>query len=74
MKGLKLLRQKKHYSQAQLAAIMNVGQTSIARWEQGKSVPNKPKLHILAQVLGCSVGFLFDGANPTQQVQEKKTA
>lgn len=58
MKQLKKLRERKGYSQDQLAQMLGTTQQTIARWENGKSQPNLAALRDLAICLSTTVDFL----------------
>ena len=50
---IRSLREKRHFSQAQLAVRAGTGQASIARIESGKSVPKLDLLARIASALGA---------------------
>lgn len=62
MKGLAKCRKAAQLTQAELAAILNVGQSAIAAWERGAACPNANKLPIIAEALKCSIDDLFRAA------------
>jgi transcriptional regulator with XRE-family HTH domain len=55
MNMLERKRREKGLTQAELAALLGVGQTAVSKWEIGKSLPQADKLPKLAQILGCTV-------------------
>ncbi len=59
MKGLAEARKKAKIRQADLAASMNVKQSTISMWESGMVSPAADKLPKLAQILGCTIDALF---------------
>lgn len=59
MTGLKVLRELSGLSQAELAAIVNVSQQSVAKWENGISSPRMDKLPEIAKALNCEISDLF---------------
>lgn len=60
MNKLKQLRQKNGLAQAELAARINVSQSTVAMWETGKAYPRVESLIKLAKIFGCSVSDLID--------------
>ena len=56
--GLKRARERKGYTQVQLAEIMKVTSKTVANWEQGIAFPTTEKLSILANVLNCDLDYL----------------
>lgn len=53
-----LLREKKGWSQAELARHSGITPAAINQFEKGKRKPNLPVLRKLANVLGASIDFL----------------
>lgn len=66
MTAIKYYREKKGFTQAQLAAKMNTVQSAIAMWESGERFPRTNKLQELARVLGCTVDELFQDTGQDQ--------
>ena len=64
---LKALRIRKGLSLEALARILNVGKTTIAAWESGKSVPSVEKLQALASFYNISTDWIF-----SNELQEKE--
>lgn len=62
-------RQKKGWTQEQLAQEMHVVRQTISKWEQNISVPDVQSLQKLSQVLGISVAELL-GASPEEPNEE----
>lgn len=60
MRSVKALREAKKLTQSELAAQLNVGQTTVAMWETGYSFPRADKLPELAKILGCRIDDLFE--------------
>ena len=56
MSGLRIkqFREKNHYSQEELAAILNVTRRTISRWEQNNSKPNADELSKIAILIGVT--------------------
>lgn len=58
---IKELREKKRFTQAQLAEKLNVSDKTISKWENAKGYPDISLLEPLAKVLGVSVTELVMG-------------
>ena len=58
--NIRVLREKAHLSQENLASELGVAQQSVAKWETGKAMPRADKLPELAKILACDVAELFD--------------
>jgi transcriptional regulator with XRE-family HTH domain len=58
---LKQLRMQKGLSQVDLAKLANVNSNHISRYERGDSRPTAKYLKILADCLGVSTDYLYDG-------------
>ncbi|MEA4972323.1 MAG: helix-turn-helix domain-containing protein [Candidatus Metalachnospira sp.] len=58
---IKSLREKKNYTQKQLADIINVSDKTISKWETGKGLPDISLLEPLAKSLSVSVAELLSG-------------
>ena len=57
-----LIKQKREQlglKQAELASIMNVTQTSIAKWETEQAIPRIDKLIKLAKIFNCTIDELL---------------
>lgn len=54
-------RAQKGLSQVELAALAGVAPAQISRYESGKHVPRPHVAARLAEALGCSVAWLFEG-------------
>jgi transcriptional regulator with XRE-family HTH domain len=64
---LKALRIRKGLNMEALARILNVGKTTVAAWESGKSVPSVEKLQALASFYNISTDWIF-----SNELQEKE--
>ncbi len=64
MQTLSLLRRKLGFTQIQVANILNINPSTVAKWETGKSVPRAEKLLELAALLGCTTDFLLGAETP----------
>ena len=59
---LKRLRTEKGLSQIQLGKQMSVSNSTIARWENGKRLPDAAMISRLAEVLGADFNMLLNAA------------
>lgn len=55
------LREKKHFTQKQLAGLLSVSDKTISKWETGKGLPDVGTIAELAKVLEISVAELLAG-------------
>ena len=60
MKNLKLLRHSKGYTQAQLAQFLQVGNSTVFRWEAGLSTPTLYQFLKICNILNCTPAQLCD--------------
>ena len=60
MRSIKVLREAKKLTQSELAARLNVGQTTVAMWETGDSFPRADKLPERARIRGCRIDDLIE--------------
>ena len=60
-KRLKELRLKKDLSQTELGKMVGVHYTHIGRYERGLSIPKTETLRRLAEALGVTTDYLFEG-------------
>jgi len=58
---IKYLREKKGYTQKQLAELLNVGDKAVSKWETQKGLPDISLLEPLAKTLGISIAELLSG-------------
>lgn len=58
MSNLKILRNKKGYSQIKLQHLVGVSNSSIEAYEQQIRIPSLPVVYRLSEVLGCSIDYL----------------
>ena len=58
---IKALREKKNYTQKQLADRLAVSDKTISKWETAKGLPDITLLEPLAKELGVSVAELLSG-------------
>lgn len=58
---IKLLREKKGYTQKQLAELLMVSDKAVSKWESGRGLPDISLIEPLAKTLGVSLTELFSG-------------
>jgi len=61
--NIKMLRERRGWSQYQLAEKMGVTQTSISQYESGETTPRMPKIEKLASLFGVTVPELLTEIN-----------
>lgn len=59
---IRLLREKKGYTQKQLAEKLLVSDKAVSKWESGRGLPDISLIEPLAGTLGVSLAELFSGA------------
>ena len=59
MKGLKAMRTKAKLTQAELAFMLGVKQTTVAMWETDASYPRAELLPTIAKALNCTIDELY---------------
>jgi len=69
---LKKLRLEKGLSQTEIAEKLGVNPNNIGRYERGESNPNTKFLKALADCLGVSVDYLYDGIEEDAAVADLK--
>lgn len=52
-------RKEKGISQVELAEIIDSKPTTVASWEQGKSLPSIQTLYRLSQYYGKTIGYMY---------------
>ena len=70
-KRLKLLREHKHISQAELANTLDVAQQTVASWERDKSSPNYDILQRIADYFHVSTDYLLGHESEAQAINAK---
>lgn len=58
---IKELREKNHFTQAELAEKLNISDKTISKWETGKGYPDISMLEPIANVFGISLAELISG-------------
>ncbi len=66
------LRNEKGWKQKDLAAILQVSDKAISRWETGKGFPDTTLLIPLSEALGVSVSDLLAGERIKTEIKDKK--
>lgn len=64
---IKALREKKNYTQKQLADKLLVSDKTVSKWETGRGLPDLSLLEPLAAALGVSVAELLSGEQITNR-------
>lgn len=59
MNAIRQRREELKLSQEQLAEILGIDRSAVAKWETGKAMPTADKLPELARILGCTIDDLF---------------
>ena len=59
MNRIRELRQERQLSQEELARLLEVDRSSVARWETGSNNPRIEKLLALAKIFRCSLDELI---------------
>jgi len=66
---IRRLRERKHWTQAELAAKLDTPQEEVESWESGRAVPDLQQLRLIAELFSVPVKQLLraDPANPHRQ-------
>lgn len=67
---LKQLRNQKGVSQTKLAADIHISRSAVAKWENGRGMPNDDSLQLLAEYFGVTTEELNGSEG---EMQENKT-
>lgn len=59
MNKIKYYREKRELKQEELANLILVDRSTVAKWENGDAYPRADKLPNLAKVLRCTIDDLF---------------
>lgn len=57
--NLRTIRKERHFSQEELAELLDVSRQAVSKWEQGSGYPETEKLVALSRVLDCSLDDLM---------------
>jgi len=60
MNRIRELRQEKQLSQEELARLLGVDRSAVAKWETGTNLPRAEKLIMMARIFGCSVDEILN--------------
>lgn len=71
MRILKILREKKKMTQEDLAKILHIDRSTVARWETTDAFPRADKIRQIASVFGCKIDFLFKSID---EIPRKKSS
>lgn len=69
---IKSFRQKKGYSQEQLARKLHLTQGAVSQWELGITSPSAPQISALADLLGTSADDLLGRTKPEASALTKE--
>ncbi len=61
MKGLKIIRKKKGYSQLKVALDLNISREALSYYENGKRSPDLQTLILLSNYFDVSIDYLIRG-------------
>ena len=70
--SIKAAREKKGYSQKQLADLMGVSQPTVCDWETGRKSPASKNLKKLSELLECSADFLIMPNAPRRPIPDEE--
>lgn len=70
--NIKFLRKKAGMSQEELAEKIDVSRQSVAKWENGESLPDITKCRELAVVFGTTIDNLVNYSFEDEQMSEKE--
>ena len=59
--GLRILRQKRKYSQLKVAMDLNISREALSYYENGKRSPDIEMLRRLSDYFGASIDFIVNG-------------
>jgi len=59
MNNIKKWREQNNMSQQDLADILKINRSTIAKWETGEAFPRAEKLPDIARTLNCSIDELY---------------
>lgn len=62
--SIRVARENAGYTQTDLAKMLDIAQSAISNWENGKTLPRASLLPKLAGIFGCSVDFLLEKETP----------
>lgn len=56
---IKVLRKTQNLSQAELASMLSIQRSTIAKWETGRTMPRSDLLPRIAKALNCTIDELL---------------
>ena len=65
MNRIRELRQKKELSQEELARLLGVDRSAVAKWETGSNYPRAEKMMAMAKIFGCTLDELMSESSDT---------
>jgi len=69
-KTIAALRQARHLTQQQLAAVANVSHQAVSKWENGQALPDIQTLDHLAKLFGVTIDQLISGDIPEERAKK----
>lgn len=69
---LKKLRKENHLSQAEFAKQLNVHQTAVSQWEQGRTMPDMQTLVKISQLFSVSTDYLL-GKTDEKEIEARNS-
>ena len=60
MNRIRELRQEKQLSQEELARLLGVDRSAVAKWETGTNLPRAEKLLMLAKIFDCTLDEILN--------------
>ncbi len=67
MKGLRLIRKRKGYSQLKVAFDLNISREALSYYENGKRSPDIDMLCRMSDYFGVSIDYLIKGSEYEQR-------
>lgn len=61
LRGLKLIRKQKRYSQLKVAIDLNISREALSHYENGKRSPDIQMLRRMSEYFNVSIDFLING-------------
>ena len=65
---LKILRERKGITQAELSKLLNISPSTVGMWEQGRREPDYNNLKRLANIFDVSADYLIGNETPSAQI------
>lgn len=61
MNSFKMYRKRENFTQENVANILGVDRSTVAKWETGKAKPKAALLPAISKLYKCSIDDLFGG-------------